>query len=50
MNADVLLTIAFAVYAVLIAVAAGVVIARNWNEPALEEASEPRLRQVREDG
>jgi hypothetical protein len=40
MDADVLGTIAFAVYAVLSAAAAGVALARNWNEPALEEAAE----------
>jgi hypothetical protein len=43
MNPDVLLTIAFALYAVLIAVGAGVVIARNWNEATLDEAAEKRF-------
>jgi hypothetical protein len=42
MNADVLLTIVFAVYAVLITVGVGLVIARNGNEPALDDAAEQR--------
>jgi hypothetical protein len=43
MNADVLLTIAFSLYAVLVAVGAGLVIARAWNEPAFDEAAEKRF-------
>jgi hypothetical protein len=44
MNADVLLTIAFVLYAVLIAVGVVVVSARNRNEPALDEAAEQRFK------
>jgi hypothetical protein len=43
MNADVLLTIYFTLYAVLIAVGAGLVFARNWNKSALDEPAEKRF-------
>jgi hypothetical protein len=46
MSADVLLTIAFTLYAVLIAVGVGYGIARNWNAPALDEAAEKRFNGV----
>jgi hypothetical protein len=46
MNADVLLTIVFAVYAVLIAVGAGLLFARSWNEPVLDEAAEKRFKDL----
>jgi hypothetical protein len=48
MNVDVLLTIVFTLYAVLIAVGVGFVIARNSNEPVLDEAAERRFNGRRE--
>jgi hypothetical protein len=46
MNADLLLTIAFTLYAVLIAVGAGYGITRNWNEPDVDESAEQRFNGV----
>jgi hypothetical protein len=46
MNADVLLTIAFTLYAVLIAAGVGFVFVRSWNESALDEGAEQRLKDL----